>query len=249
MQTALAAELLANAKHAVALTGAGISTPSGIPDFRSSKNGLWQKYNPFEVASLTAFKVSPEKFFEWFRPLTKLIFEASPNPAHYAISKLEAEGIVKAVITQNVDGLHQKAGSQNVLEVHGTLYTMTCGSCYTRYQTSEFLKEFLESGTIPRCRQCGSILKPDAILFEEQLPKKVWQQVEKQIRKTDLMLVVGSSLEVIPVANLPYKIISAGGKLIIINNQPTYIDDRANVVMHDDAAQTLPSIVDELLNE
>lgn len=249
MQIALAAKLLANAKHAVVLTGAGISTPSGIPDFRSSKNGLWQKHNPMEVASLSTFRVHPERFFEWFRPLTKLIFEATPNAAHYAVSELEEKGIIKSVITQNVDGLHQRAGSENVLEVHGTLYTMTCGSCYTKHQTSDFVKEFLEHGTIPRCHNCGSILKPDAILFEEQLPKKVWQKVENQIKKSDLMLVVGSSLEVIPVANLPYKTKSSGGKLIIINNQPTYIDSRADAVFHQDAAQTLPAIVEEIINE
>ena len=248
MQIALAASLLSNAKHAVALTGAGISTPSGIPDFRSSKDGLWQKYNPFEVASLSAFRVRPEQFFEWFRPLTKNIIEAQPNPAHFAISKLENHGIIKSVITQNVDNLHQKAGSENVLEVHGTLNTMTCGSCYTKYQSNEFIDAYLENGSIPYCRKCSGILKPDAILFEEQLPRKTWQKVDQEIKKCDLLMVVGSSLEVVPVANLPYQAISAGGKLIIINNEPTYIDSRAEVVLHENVADALPAIVDEILN-
>jgi len=248
MKTALAASLLSSAKHAVALTGAGISTPSGIPDFRSSKDGLWQKYNPFEVASLSAFRVRPEKFYEWFRPLTRNITEALPNPAHIALSDLEKHGIIKSVITQNVDGLHQKAGSLNVLEVHGTLNTMTCGSCYTKYPSSEFIKPYLECGTIPHCRKCSGILKPDAILFEEQLPRKTWQKVEAELKKCDLMMVVGSSLEVVPVANLPYHTISAGGKLIIINNEPTYIDSRADVVLHLNVAEALPAIVEEILN-
>lgn len=248
MKTALAASLLSNAKHAVALTGAGISTPSGIPDFRSSKDGLWKKYNPFEVASLSAFRVRPERFYEWFRPLTRNIVEAQPNSAHVAISQLEKHGIIKSVITQNVDGLHQRAGSVNVLEVHGTLNTMTCGSCYTKYSSSEFIEPYLENGTIPHCRKCSGILKPDAILFEEQLPRKTWQKVEAELKKCDLLVVVGSSLEVVPVANLPYQTISAGGKLIIINNEPTYIDSRADVVLHENVVEALPAIVEEIFN-
>lgn len=246
MRIDLAAELLAKAQYPVVLSGAGISTPSGIPDFRSSKNGLWTKYNPFEVASLSAFRVNPKRFFEWFRPLTKLIVEAIPNQAHLVIAELEKRGIIKSIITQNVDGLHQKAGSKNVLEVHGTIYTMTCSSCFTKYPSSAFIDEYLQRGEIPHCSKCKSILKPDTILFEEQLPNKVWQLVEKETKKADLMMVVGSSLEVIPVANLPYQIISNGGKLIIINNQPTYIDSKAEVVIHDDVADTLPAILDKI---
>lgn len=246
MQIALAAELLANAQHSIVLSGAGISTPSGIPDFRSRDNGLWERYNPLEVASLTAFRVNPKKFYDWFRPLTKLIVNAAPNQAHQAIAKLEALGIIKAIITQNIDYLHQKAGSKNVLEAHGTLNTMTCVSCYKKYSSSQFLDEYLENGKIPHCEKCHHILKPDAILFEEQLPKKIWQSIEKEVHKSDLMLVVGSSLEVVPVANLPYQIISKGGKLIIINNQPTYLDSRADVVLHQDVTDALPVIMDRL---
>ena len=140
-----AASLLKAANYAIALTGAGISTPSGIPDFRSSNTGLWNKVNPLEVASLSAFRVHPEKFFEWFRPLTKQIIDAAPNPAHLALANLEREGYIQAVITQNIDGLHQKAGSKNVLEIHGSLNTLTCGSCYTKYPSADYITSFVDS--------------------------------------------------------------------------------------------------------
>lgn len=248
MQIDRAAELLGNAHHAIVLTGAGISTPSGIPDFRSSETGLWNKYNPFEVASLSAFRVNPTRFFEWFRPLTKQIVEAVPNDAHIAISKLEDKGYIKAVVTQNIDILHQKAGSKHVLEVHGTLNSMTCVSCYTNFPSSQFLDEYIEESKIPHCPKCGSILKPDAILFEEQLPKTTWKSAEKEIKKSDLMIVVGSSLEVVPVANLPYQVVSAGGKLIIINKQPTYIDSRADAVLHLDVVDALPKLAEKIMS-
>ena len=247
MQIDRAAKLLENSHHAIILSGAGISTPSGIPDFRSTENGLWKKYNPFEVASLSAFRVNPTRFFEWFRPLTKQILEAKPNEAHLAVSKLEAQGIIKAVITQNIDILHQKAGSKNVLEVHGTLNSMTCVSCYTKYSSTQFLDEYINQGKIPHCPKCGGILKPDAILFEEQLPKNIWKLAESEIKKSDLMIVVGSSLEVVPVANLPYQIVSTGGKLIIINKQPTYIDSRADAVLHQDVIDALPKLLEKLI--
>ena len=248
MQIERAAELLRNADYPIVLSGAGISTPSGIPDFRSSDNGLWHKYNPFEVASLTAFKVTPNRFFEWFRPLTKQIIEAKPNTAHIAISELEKQGYIKAIITQNIDILHQKAGSKNVLEIHGTLNTMTCVSCYNKYSSSQFLDNYLHNNQNPHCPKCGNILKPDAILFEEQLPQKVWKLVQTEVKKSDLMLVIGSSLEVVPVANLPYQIVSTGGKLIIINNQPTYIDSRADVVLQQNVERALPDLAEKLLS-
>ncbi|MFN2144871.1 MAG: SIR2 family NAD-dependent protein deacylase, partial [Anaerolineales bacterium] len=127
-----AAQCFSESHYAIALTGAGISTPSGIPDFRSSHDGLWEKYNPMEVASLTAFRLRPEKFYQWFRPLTRTIIEAEPNPAHLALADLEKHGILKEIITQNIDGLHQKAGAKVVHEVHGTLRSLTCVSCYSK---------------------------------------------------------------------------------------------------------------------
>jgi NAD-dependent deacetylase len=242
-----AANYFKKAKYSVVLTGAGISTPSGIPDFRSAEGGLWQKFNPMEVASLTAFRVRPEKFFNWFRPLAKTIFDAEPNPAHQALAQLEKVGYIKEIITQNVDGLHQRAGSKIVHEVHGTLNTLTCGSCFTKYRAQEFVQPFIEKGEIPTCKECSNNLKPDAILFEEQLPIHTWLAVIEAIEKCDLLLVAGSSLDVVPVARLPYEAVSRGAKLIIVNHSKTYIDSRADIVFYEDVAEILPMIADELI--
>lgn len=241
-----AAELLSKSEYAIVLTGAGISTPSGIPDFRSSRGGLWSKYDPMLVASLSAFRIWPEKFYQFFRPLTRAIFDALPNAAHLALADLEKQGIVKEIITQNVDGLHQKAGSAIVHEVHGTVYSLTCVNCYTKYEASSVIEAFIEKGEIPHCTKCGSILKPDTVLSEEQLPIRVWKSADKAVKKCDLMLVAGSSLEAFPVARLPYDAINRGAKLIIINNEKTYIDPRADVVINKDVAEALPAIVEKI---
>jgi NAD-dependent deacetylase len=242
-----AASYLKKAQYAVVLTGAGISTPSGIPDFRSVEDGLWQRFDPMEVASLTAFRIHPDKFFNWFRPLAKQILDAQPNPAHKALARLEKAGYVKEIITQNIDGLHQRAGSEFVHEVHGTLNTLTCGSCFTKYQAQEFVQPFIENGQIPKCKKCKSNLKPDAVLFEEQLPIQTWLAVEDAVEKCDLLLVAGSSLEVVPVARLPYQAVNRGARLIIVNRTKTYIDSRADFVFHQDVAEVLPLIADELI--
>ena len=144
-----AAQLIRSARYAVALTGAGISTASGIPDFRSRESGLWEKANPSEVASIFGFKRRPEAFYHWLRPLAKLLMEAEPNAAHLALARLEAKGYIKAVITQNIDMLHTRAGSRTVYEVHGHLRTATCIECYTEYDAEPIIRKFLEDGEIP----------------------------------------------------------------------------------------------------
>jgi NAD-dependent deacetylase len=242
-----AAELLREARHAIVLTGAGLSTPSGIPDFRSVGTGLWASDEPLEVASLMTFRTHPELFFEWFRPLAGQMVYAEPNPAHYALARLEDRGRLQAVITQNVDMLHQKAGSKHVLEMHGTLRTMSCSQCYKQQGYEKFIEAFIENGTIPRCPACGAILKPDVILFGEQLPQKTMSEAQKEVRKCDLVMVIGSSLEVLPVASLPMQAIDHGAHLIIINNNPTYLNVRADIVMPEDVAKIIPAIVDKVL--
>jgi NAD-dependent deacetylase len=237
-----AGSLLKSARHAVVLTGAGISTPSGIPDFRSQGSGLWNKDNPLEVASLSAFRRQPERFFAWLRPLAAQIVKADPNPAHLALADLERAGLLKAVITQNIDGLHQAAGSQAVLELHGSTRSLTCLSCHKSYLLGLFLEEFVLQGKLPYCRSCGKLLKPDIVLFEEMLPASVWQQAEAHCRRADLVLVVGSSLEVSPAGGLPWLAFQHGAQLIILNYTPTYLDAHASVVLHADAAEILPQI-------
>ncbi|HJS17800.1 MAG TPA: NAD-dependent deacylase [Anaerolineales bacterium] len=249
-QTAIedAAELVRKAKRAVALTGAGISTPSGIPDFRSEGTGLWSRDEPLEVASLSTFRTAPERFFEWFRSLAGQIFYANPNEAHKALAQLEEVGYIKTIITQNIDALHQKAGSTCVVETHGTLRTLTCTNCYRTFEAEPYLKSFIDDGTIPLCIHCGAILKPDVILFGEQLPHSAWIRAQRAARQCDLMLVAGSSLEVLPVAGLPMQALDRGAHLIVINNTPTYVNIRADVVIREDVASVLPEIAKRVLH-
>ncbi len=249
-QTALedAAELLRKAKHVVALTGAGFSTPSGIPDFRSEGTGLWSRDEPMEVASLNTFRTAPEKFFHWFRPLAGQIFDAQPNPAHTAFAEFEQAGYQIIILTQNIDGLHQKAGSSQVIEMHGTIRTLSCTQCFQQFPSGNFLQPFVEQGRIPQCPNCNGILKPDVILFGEQLPQAAWQAAQRATRQCDLMLVAGSSLEVMPVAGLPLQALDHGAHLIIINNTQTYINIRADIVITDNVATVLPQLVKRALH-
>lgn len=243
-----AADILHHCRKVVVLTGAGISTPSGIPDFRS-KGGLWEKFDPFEVASLSTFRYNPLKFYEWMRGLFTSLLNAQPNPAHYALAALEKAGIVGTLITQNIDMLHQRAGSQNVLEIHGSIRTMTCTSCYHTFDATPYREAYLARGDVPYCPDCASILKPDMIFMGEQLPQKVWLKAQAACKDCDLMIVAGSSLEVLPVAGLPMRALENGAHLILINQSPTYLDVRADVVLHEDVATVLPRIVEMVLGK
>jgi NAD-dependent deacetylase len=244
-----AADLIRSSKFGVVLSGAGISTPSGIPDFRSPGNGLWSLFNPMEVASLSAFRYNPEKVFNWLRPLAIKLVNAKPNPAHYAVAHLEQIGKIKTVITQNIDGLHHRAGSQHVLEVHGSLQTMTCISCYLQQESDDYVSPYIDHGEIPRCPECNSILKPDIVLFEEQLPVQTWNQARHATETCDLMLITGSSLEVVPVAGLPMRAVENQAHIIVVNETRTYIDGRADTVLRGDVAEILPQIVAEVTDE
>lgn len=243
-----AADLFRQSKHAIVLTGAGLSTPSGIPDFRSTGTGLWSNDEPMEVASLITFRTAPEKFYKWFRPLASQIYNARPNSAHYAMADLEKAGRIHSIITQNIDILHQKAGSQSVIEMHGTLQTLTCTQCYHQVQSALYLVSFVEKGEIPHCPKCNQILKPDVILFGEQLPQAAWFKAQKDAQHCDLILVAGSSLEVLPVAGLPMQALDRGAHLIIINNTQTYLNVRADVAILEDVSVIIPAIAERVLN-
>ena len=242
-----AREILRGARHAVAFTGAGISTPSGIPDFRSKGTGVWERFDPMETASLTAFRNTPRKYWDWKRPLMLGAWAAQPNPAHFALARLETAGILKAVITQNIDGLHQRAGSKTVLEVHGTIETMTCPSCHRQFPSLQLKTELEQPEGIPHCPSDGTILKPDVVLFEEALPPQVWKAAEAHTGLADVMIVVGSSLEVYPAAYLPAVAAGHGARLIIANLTSTYLDDEAAVLLPADVAMVLPAILEGLL--
>jgi NAD-dependent deacetylase len=238
-----ACEIIKNARHTVALTGAGISTPSGIPDFRSQATGLWSKNDPMQVASLSAFRQKPQVFFNWLRPLAASMTHAEPNPAHLALAGLEKANFLKAVVTQNIDGLHQRAGSQNVIEVHGTMDTYTCPSCHRTYPEKDFRKPFLEENGLPTCPACGKLVKPDIVLYEEMLPEIAWLNAQHHFEESDLVLVIGSSLEVSPVNQLPYYGLEHGARLIIVNYSPTQLDSYADVLIAVDVAVALPKIL------
>ena len=237
-----AGELLRAARYAVALTGAGISTPSGIPDFRSPGTGLWERANPMEVASLYAFRRRPEAFYAWIRPLAATLMVAEPNAGHRALALLEEDGRLKAIITQNIDDLHQRAGSHEVLEMHGHMRDLTCISCYRVVPVEDVLDDFLSSGEVVRCELCGGVMKPNVVLLGEQLPIEVVNRAMAHVRQADLMLIAGSSLEIVPASHLPLVVHERAGRLIVVNLAPTYVDDVADVVIHADVAEVLPRI-------
>ena len=192
------ARLLAGAEHAVVLTGAGVSTESGIPDFRSA-GGLWERYDPFEVASMATFVSDPSRFWEFHRPRIEMLSAVDPNPAHEALAELERRGIVKALVTQNIDRLHARAGSADPIEVHGALDRGTCIRCETRIEIEELVAraDAAEDG-VPRCEACGFQMKSGVILFGEAMPAQAIDAAYAQAEAADVMLVIGSSLQVAP---------------------------------------------------
>jgi NAD-dependent deacetylase len=244
-----AARLLLSAHHAVVLTGAGISTPSGIPDFRSPGTGEWAQVDPMDVVSLTTFRRHPERFYNWLHPLAIKMAAARPNPAHLALAQLEKMGILQAVLTQNIDGLHQKAGSKRVIELHGSLETLTCPACGQKYTANGVYPAFIEYNTLPRCAGCGAILKPDIIFYEENLSIDSWYAAVAQAEQADVFLVAGTSLEVTPVSGLPVYALESGARLIINTISTTHLDHQATVLIKNDISLALPAIVRAILLE
>lgn len=229
-------DMLKNSRYVVFFGGAGVSTESGIPDFRS-EDGIYRtktKYgrSPEEMLSHTFFKAHPKEFFDFYR--SNMIFaNAKPNKAHLALAKLEAQGVLKAVITQNIDGLHQLAGSREVLELHGSVHRNYCVKCNKSYE----LDYILESYDIPLCQNCGSIVKPDVTLYEESLDRQVLTRAVQHIQRADMLIVGGTSLAVYPAAGLiDYY---GGDRLILINKSETLYDRRANLVIHDAIGKVL----------
>jgi NAD-dependent deacetylase len=243
MQIQQAAMLIQASNNVTAFTGAGISTDSGIPDFRSESSGLWKNVDPMTVASIYGFKRNPKAFYDWVRPLSDVALHAQPNPAHYALVDLEKMGYLQSIITQNIDMLHTRAGNQTIYELHGHLRQATCIHCFTVYDGEIVLKQFLENGEVPHCSKCHSVLKPNIILFGEQLPIAEFRAAQDAAKSCDLMLIVGSSLEVAPASDIPFIAQRQGAKLIIINLEATLIDSYADVVIHGRAAHILPEII------
>jgi NAD-dependent deacetylase len=240
MSIAAAIRVLRGARRAVALTGAGVSTESGLPDFRSA-DGLWAGVDPTAVASRTALDREPEAFYAFYRQRLARLGGATPNPAHHALAALERVGRLRAVVTQNVDGLHQAAGSARVIELHGNLREAACAGC-GRVQPIRALVEPLDAGRLPRCAACGGLLKPNVVLFEDLMPVDAWRRAVLAARAADVMLVVGSSLQVTPAAFLPRETLDHGGALVIVNREPTPYDHHAAATVYGDAGSVLPEI-------
>jgi NAD-dependent protein deacetylase/lipoamidase len=236
------AELIRESTCTVALTGAGISVPSGIPDFRSPGEGLWEKVNPMEVAHIDAFRRDPAKFWSFYRPRFHVLGDKEPNGAHAALAELEGRGLLEAVITQNIDQLHHKAGSERVIEVHGSIRTSSCQSCGAKFPLDEVDGLFAEDG-VARCSSCEGPVKPDVVLFGELLPAEAIAEAESLAARADLMICVGSSLEVYPVAGLPSVTLGRGGRLAVITKGPTPFDANAAVRMEGDVVADLDAVL------
>jgi NAD-dependent protein deacetylase/lipoamidase len=236
------AELIVERQPCAVLTGAGVSTESGIPDFRSA-SGIWAQYDPMEYATIAAFRRNPEKVWSFYSKRLGVLTEAEPNLAHVALAELERRGLIEAVVTQNVDRLHERAGSKNIVEVHGSLRTSSCLDCGHR----ESFDRVIELLPVPHCERCGSVLKPDVVMFGELLPEAELDRAFELARRAGLFLVVGSSLEVYPVAGLPEEALAAGAALAIVNKGPTPYDPRADLKIDAPAGSTLSAVTQLLV--
>jgi NAD-dependent deacetylase len=226
----------------VALTGAGISVPSGIPDFRSPGTGLWEKVDPMEVAHIDVFRSDPARFWSFYAQRFQTLDDKRPNRAHEVLAELERAGMLDAVITQNIDQLHSRAGSHELIEVHGTIAHASCLSCRAQYALEEVrMRQADEADGVPRC-DCDLPLKPDVVLFGEYLPAEAIRRAEELAAGADLMLCIGSSLEVYPVAELPMRTLAAGGKVAIVTKGPTAFDSRAAVRLDGDVVDELEAL-------
>jgi NAD-dependent deacetylase len=237
MGVAELAGLLRERQPCVVLTGAGISTESGIPDFRSP-TGIWATVDPFEVASIEAFRRDPERVWGFYRTRIRSLLEAEPNAGHLALAELERRGLVQAVVTQNIDTLHSRAGSTDVVEVHGSIRAAECLRCLRRVDAEGVLAQ-LEERAAPVCPECDEVLKPGVTLFGELLPVDAIERATELARGAALMLVVGSSLEVWPVAGLPLE----AHAVAIVNQGPTALDERAILKVDAPAGETLAAVV------
>ncbi len=238
------AQLIRDNQPCVVLTGAGVSTESGIPDFRSP-TGIWARYDPMEYATIDAFRRDPVKVWDFYARRFEALKSARPNAAHEALAQLERDGYVEAIVTQNIDRLHELAGSRRVIEVHGSIRTSSCLACGLRSSLDDVLV-MLADAPAPTCRSCGTILKPDVVMFGELLPADAIERATRLAREAALMRVVGSSLAVFPVADLPRETVDAGGLLAIVNREPTPFDDDAELTIRAGAGETLAAVVGHL---
>ncbi|MGH2838501.1 MAG: SIR2 family NAD-dependent protein deacylase [Thermoleophilaceae bacterium] len=237
------ADLLSQAERAVVLTGAGISVPSGIPDFRTPGKGLWEKVDPMKVAHIDAFRSSPDEFWTFYGQRFAMLSQIQPNPAHEVVAELERRGIVRGVITQNIDRLHRAAGSANVIEVHGSIEWCVCEMCGGKVGYDEVSRMLADGTPTPECATCITPLKPNVVLFGEMLPEDAMADATALAAEADLMLCVGSSLEVYPVAGLPGLTLDKGGRIALVTQGPTPYDRECEVKLSGDVVSELEGVL------
>ena len=237
------ADLLRQAERAVVLTGAGISVPSGIPDFRSPGTGLWEKVDPMEVAHIDAWRRDPDRFWSFYSQRFVSLVDKQPNEAHIVLAELERRGLVRAVITQNIDRLHRLAGTERLIEVHGSIDQSVCLECGGKVPIGRVIDLLRAVEGAPLCEACVAPLKPDVVLFGELLPERALAEAQSLALDADLMLCVGSSLEVYPVAGLPAMTHGAGGRIVLITQGPTPYDGEAEVKLDGDVVTELRAVL------
>jgi NAD-dependent deacetylase len=237
------ARLLRDAERAVVLTGAGVSVPSGIPDFRSPRTGLWEKVDPMEVAHIDAWRRDPDRFWSFYGDRFASLVDKRPNEAHLALAELERRGLIKAVITQNIDRLHRVAGTQRLIEVHGSIEWSVCLDCGGKVKLDRVIEQLRAHDGAPECACCFTPLKPDVVLFGELLPERALSEAQALALDADLMVCVGSSLEVYPVAGLPAITRGAGGRLALVTQGPTPYDAEAEVKLDGDVVDELRAVL------
>ena len=237
------AALLRDSERAVVLTGAGISVPSGIPDFRSPGTGLWERVDPMEVAHIDAWRRDPDRFWRFYAERFAALGDRQPNAAHEAVAELERRGLIRGVITQNVDRLHRLAGTQRLVEVHGSIERSVCLMCGAKVPLERVVRQLEGTNGAPECEACVAPLKPDVVLFGELLPESALAEAQMLAAEADLMVCIGSSLEVYPVAGLPAVTRGAGGRLALVTPGPTPYDSDAEVKLSGDVVEELRSLL------
>ena len=236
------AELIRGSGCTVVLTGAGVSVPSGIPDFRTPETGLWANVDPMEVAHIDVFERDPARFWSYYRPRFQSLGDKCPNAAHEALAELERRGLVEGVITQNIDRLHRAAGSRNVVEVHGSIETSSCTRCMAVFDLDQ-VEDLFDGDGVAICSTCGGAVKPDVILFGELLSESAMARARDLAERAELMICVGSSLAVYPVAGLPQLTLERGGRLAIVTAGATPYDGDAELKLGGDVVDELKALV------
>lgn len=236
---------IAESQRTAVFTGAGISTESGIPDFRSP-GGVWSKYDPVYYNDFCASSESRHEYWRQKAESHADFSAAQPNAGHRVLAEWERQGAIRGVITQNIDGLHQLAGSQDVLELHGTAREIACLDCAARYPSDPLVAEFLQTNRVPACAACGGRLKHATVSFGQSLPGAIFQQAAQWCRQCDLLLAIGSSLVVTPAANLPVEAKRHGARLVIINREPTPLDEMADLILRQPIGAVLNAVAEQL---